>query len=112
MTLEPLVRRLTLERYRNIRVIRALATGLVLDDEKTKITAVAYTPKGGRSEQVEAAFVAGTYLDSCYLVSENCFIRADCSGPAIVGSKWLPRAGGPAPKVMQFNPNMRYGSGM
>lgn len=71
MTLEPLVRRLTLERYKNIRVIRALATGFVLDDKKTKITAVAYTPKGGKSEQVEAAFVAGTCLHSRYIVLEN-----------------------------------------
>ncbi len=70
-TLEPLVRGLTLERYKNIRVIRALATGFVLDDKKTKITAVAYTPKGGKSEQVEAAFVAGTCLNSCHLVLEN-----------------------------------------
>lgn len=112
MTLEPLVRGLTFERYKNIRVIRALATGFVIDDKKTKITAVAYTPKGGKSEQVEAAFVAGTYLDSGYLDSDNRFIRADCSGSAIIGSKWLPRAGGPAPKVVQFNPNLRYGSGM
>ena len=71
MTLEPLIRRLTLERYKNIRVIRALATGFVLDDKKTKITAVAYTQKGGKSEQVEAAFVAGTCLTSCFLVLMN-----------------------------------------
>ena len=71
MTLEPLVRRLTLERYKNIRVIRALATGFVLDDKKTKITAVTYTPKGGKSERVEAAFVAGTCLHSCFLVLVN-----------------------------------------
>lgn len=71
MTLEPLVRRLTLERYKNIRVIRALATGFVLDEQKTKITAVAYTPKGGKSKQVEAAFVAGTCINSCFLVLKN-----------------------------------------
>jgi len=71
MTLEPLLRRLTLERYKNIRVIHALVTGFVFNDTKAKITAVAYTPKGGKSEQVEAAFVAGTFLDSCYLVLEN-----------------------------------------
>lgn len=71
MTLELLLRRLTLERYKNIRVIRALATGFVLNDKKTKITAVAYTPKGGKPEQIEAAFVVGANLDSCCLVSEN-----------------------------------------
>ena len=70
MTLEPLVRRLASERYKNIRVIHALATGFVLDYTKTKVTAVAYTPKGGKLEQIEAAFVAGTYLNSCDLVSE------------------------------------------
>lgn len=70
MTLEPLVRRLTLERCKNIRTIRALATGFILDDKKTRITAVAYTPKGGKPEQIEAALVAGAYLDSCYLLSE------------------------------------------
>jgi hypothetical protein len=59
-TLEPLIRRLALERYKNIRVIRALATGFILNDEKTKITAVVYTPKGGKSEQIEAVLVAGT----------------------------------------------------
>jgi len=37
---------------------------------------------------------------------------ADCSGPAIVGTKWLPRAGVPAPKVIHFNPNVRYGCGV
>ena len=71
MTLEPLVRRLTLERYKNIRVIQALATGFVLNDKKTKITAVAYTPKGGKPEQIEAAFVAGAYLDPYNLASES-----------------------------------------
>ena len=71
MTLEPLLRRLTLERYKNIRVIRAVATGFVLNDKKTKITTVAYTPKGGKPEQIEAAFVAGANLHPSYIVSEN-----------------------------------------
>ena len=76
MTLEPLLRRLTMERYKNIRVIHATATGFVLNDEKTKVTKVAYTPKEAKPEEakpelLDAAFVVGANLGSCCLVSEN-----------------------------------------
>jgi Tryptophan halogenase len=89
---EPLLRRMTKERYSSIKFLRGTVTGIVLDTGKRRVTGVEYTGgKGGR-------------------VNLECALFVDCTGMARMGVKWLQKAGLPPPKIITYNPQLRYGS--
>ena len=88
---EPLLRRLVKERYPNIQFLRGTVTGIVLDTDKRKVTAVEYTAENGKR------------------INIRCALFVDCAGVARVGVKWLQKAGLPPPEVFTYDARLRYG---
>jgi len=86
---EPLLRRLVLERYPNVRIVTGLVTGISLDSKKRRIQAVTYTITGATTNQPCAFFI-------------------DCTGRSHTGTKWLSQTGLPVPKVITYKSNLRY----
>ena len=90
---EPLLRKLVLERYPNIRIVTGLVTGINLDSKKRRIQTVTYTITGATINQPCAFFI-------------------DSTGRSHMGTKWLSQAGLPAPKVITYKSNLRYTTSM
>ena len=88
---EPLLRRLVKERYPNVRFSRGTVTGIVLDTDKRRVTAVEYTGENGKR------------------INLRCAMFVDCTGAARMGVKWLQKAGLPPPKVFTYDARQRYG---
>ena len=87
---EPLLRRLVVERRKNIRIISGLVTGLVTKGDTKKLTGVTYTIGPDTIEQ-------GAYM------------VIDCSGPARVGLKALKRVVNSEGFATEtYNPHIRY----
>ena len=88
---EPLLRKLALERYPNIRIVTGVVTGIALDSKKRRVQTATYTVTGAKINQPCAFFI-------------------DCTGRGHTGTKWLSQAGLPAPKVITYKSNLRYAS--
>ena len=88
---EPLLRKLALERYPNVRIVTGVVTGIALDSKKRRVQTATYTVTGAKINQPCAFFI-------------------DCTGHGHTGTKWLPQAGLPAPKVITYKPDLRYTS--
>lgn len=88
---EPLLRRLVKERYPNVRFLRGTVTGIVLDTDKRRVSAVEYTIENERR-----------------IMKVRCALFVDCAGVARMGVKWLQKAGLPPPKVSSYDAQLRY----
>jgi len=87
---EPLLRRLVRGRYPSIKYLRGTVTGIVLDTDKRKVTGVDYINENGERSNL------------------RCALFVDCTGATRLGVKWLQRAGLRPPKVITYNPQVRY----
>jgi hypothetical protein len=87
---EPVLRKLTVERRKNIRILNGLVTGLLMKNDTKRLTGVTYTTGSDSTEQAAALVV-------------------DCSGPARVGLKALKRlVGSKGFETRAYRPNIRY----
>jgi len=88
--LEPLLRRLVKAQYPSIKCLGGTVTRVVLDIDRRKVTRVEYTNENGERVNLE------------------CTLFVDCTGAARLGVKWLQKAGLQPPKVLTYNPRLRY----
>ena len=87
---EPLLRKLVVERRRNIRIVNGLVTGLLAEGNTKKLTGVTYTMGSDIKEQGASVVV-------------------DCSGPARVGLKALRRlVNSESFETKAYSPKVRY----
>lgn len=87
---EPLLRKLVVERRKNIRIIRGLVTGLVTKGDTKHLTGV-------------------TYMTGSDTISQMASLVIDCSGPVRVGLKALRRlVNSEGFETKTYSPNIRY----
>jgi hypothetical protein len=87
---EPLLRRLVVERRKNIRIVNGLVTGLLAKGDSKKLTGVTYTMGSDAKEQ-------------------NATLVVDCSGSSRAGLKALRRlVGSEGFETKTYSPNVRY----
>ena len=87
---EPLLRKLLRGRYPSIKYLGGTVTGIVLDTDRRNVTGVEYTNENGERSNL------------------GCALFVDCTGATRMGVKWLQRAGLQPPKVITYNPQVRY----
>ena len=87
---EPLLRKLVVERRKNIRIVNGLVTGLLAKGDTKRLTDV-------------------TYKTGSDTIEQKATLVVDCSGPARVGLKALKRlAGSEGFETKTYSPNIRY----